>query len=200
MSGYLAQSDGHTAGIANTYTLSSQDDIALIKTGDGITATPFDLPTRSLTTGENATLLGYAITHDYASAAATTITGHLDTLDVGTTIYTDVYETRSVTDSRSCNGDSGGPIYQGNTIYAVHTAGGFNPSCIGGQDRPMWHTSVYSRVPWINETMNKHAGLSADEQQRAAAGLAAAPALPAPPSNPSESADPLGSGSSRLSS
>lgn len=181
MSGYLTQPDGQTTGIAATYTLSNQDDIALVKTGPGITATTFTLPTRTLEIGEQATLLGYAITHDYASAATTTITDRIDNLDVGTTIYTDIYQTRSVTDSRSCNGDSGGPIYQNNTIYAVHTAGSYNPTCTPGQDRPMWHTNLTTRVPWITTTMTTHQQLTAEEAHHAAEGLATAPPAPTNP-------------------
>lgn len=181
MSGYLTQPDGQTAGIAATYTLSNQDDIALVKTGPGITATTFTLPTRTLEIGEQATLLGYAITHDYASAATTTITDRIDNLDVGTTIYTDIYQTRSATDSRSCNGDSGGPIYQNNTIYAVHTAGSYNPTCTPGQDRPMWHTNLTTRVPWITTTMTTHQQLTPEETRHAAEGLATAPVTPGIP-------------------
>ena len=91
MHGYLEQSDKETAGIANIYILSPRDDVALIKTNDGISAEKFQLPHSSLEVGKRATLLGYAISHDYASAATTTITNHLADFQFNRTIYTQLF-------------------------------------------------------------------------------------------------------------
>lgn len=172
MRGYLEQSDKETAGIANIYILSPRDDVALIKTNDGISAEKFQLPHSSLEVGKRATLLGYAISHDYASAATTTITNHLADFQFNRTIYTQLFEGKSTTPSRSCGGDSGGPIFIDNTVYAVHTGGSFNPDCTDGQDKLMWHTDVFPRTQWIKNTMDKESGITATEAARAKEGLA----------------------------
>ena len=82
--------------------------------------------------GEQAQLIGYGATNNFASRASTLITARLTEFDFGHARYTDLVEARSVTDSRTCNGDSGDPVYINDTIYAVHTAGGYNPDCMGG--------------------------------------------------------------------
>lgn len=175
MDGYLEQFDGQRAGIAGIHTLSEIDDLALIETGPGIAADAFDIAQTPLEVGQQATLTGYGETHDYASSATTTITGHRDRIDFGAAIYTDLLEARSATTSRSCSGDSGAPVYIGSTIYAIHTGGGYNPSCVDGKNMLMWHTNIASRADWINITIRMNAGLTAAEKRKAAAGLNAAP-------------------------
>ena len=142
MDGFLRQSDGEVAGIAAIYTKSSTEDVALIKVGDGINADSFILATEPLKIGGQAVLTGYGQPHDYASSASTVISEKVDSLNFGNVTYTDLLKGKSSTPSRSCGGDSGAPVYKNNTLYAVHTAGGFNPECIDGQDRPMWHTNL----------------------------------------------------------
>lgn len=168
--GYLQQSDGEIAGIASIHTLSDHDDVALIKVGDGISATPFRLPTKSLSEGDQATLVGFGGDHDYASTATTEIIGKIDELDFGITTYSKLFEASSITDSRSCSGDSGGPIYIGDIIYAVHTAGGYNPACKGGEGKTMWHTDLLPRADWISQTMFAEKGLTRSEQKHADVG------------------------------
>lgn len=185
MDGFLQQSDGDTAGIAAIYTKSSTDDVALIKTGAGINADPFVLANRPLKIGDQALLTGYGQPHDYASSALTVISEEVESLDFGNVTYTDLFKGKSSTASRSCGGDSGAPIYKENILYAVHTAGGFNPTCSDGQNRPMWHTNIVPRLPWIEDTLHNNTGLTDQEKSKADTGLKYAlthiPSTPTPP-------------------
>lgn len=175
MDGFLRQSDGEVAGIAAIYTKSSTEDVALIKVGDGINADSFTLATEPLKIGDQAVLTGYAQPHDYASSASTVISEKVDSLNFGNVTYTDLFKGKSSTDSRTCGGDSGAPVYKNNTLYAVHTAGGFNPECIDGKDRPMWHTNLPPRAHWVHETIHANVGLSPQEKVKAENGLKYAP-------------------------
>ncbi len=178
--GYLKQFDGEIAGIANIYTMSETDDVALIKTGQGIDADKFDVSATPLSVGETATLIGYGATNSFASEATTQITKHLNSLDFGQAIYTDLFEGTSTSVSRSCSGDSGGPIFKGNVIYAVHTGGGYNPNCAQGQDRLMWHTNISSRASWIRETVFANRVFTDSERGRAHRGRELHPTAPMP--------------------
>lgn len=175
MDGYLEQFDGQRAGIAGIYTLSDTDDVALIEVGPGIDADTFEVAQDPLDIGQQATLTGYGETHDYASSATTTIVAHRDEIDFGSAVYTDLFEALSATASRSCSGDSGALVYIGSTIYAIHTGGGYNPSCVDGKDMLMWHTNIAPRATWIKSTIRMNAGLTESEESKAAAGLGAAP-------------------------
>ena len=181
MDGFLRQSDGEVAGIAAIYTKSSTEDVALIKVGDGINADSFTLATEPLKIGDQAVLTGYGQPHDYASSAETVISEKVDSLNFGNVTYTDLLKGKSSTDSRSCGGDSGAPVYKNNTLYAVHTAGGFNPECIDGKDRPMWHTNLPPRADWVHETIHSNVGLSPQEKVKAENGLKYAPPVAHPP-------------------
>ncbi|WP_052160413.1 S1 family peptidase [Corynebacterium callunae] len=178
--GYLEQFDGEIAGIANVYTMSDTDDVALIKTEEGIDADKFEISTKPLSVGETATLIGYGATNSFASEATTQISKHLNSLDFGQAIYTDLFEGTSTSASRSCSGDSGGPIFKGNVIYAVHTGGGYNPNCAQGQDRLMWHTNISSRVSWIRETVFANLAFTDSERDRAHRGRELHPTAPMP--------------------
>lgn len=171
MDGFLRQSDGEVAGIAAIYTKSPTDDVALIKTGEGISADPFTLANESLIIGDQAVLTGYGQPHDYASSAVTIISEKVEALNFGNVTYTDLLKGKSSTSSRSCGGDSGAPVYRGNVLYAVHTAGGFNPDCNDGQNRPMWHTNVVSRALWIKETLQRNSSFTNQEITKANTGL-----------------------------
>ncbi|MEX3504312.1 trypsin-like serine protease [Corynebacterium sp. LK2510] len=175
MDGYLEQFDGQRAGIAGIYTLSDTDDVALIEAGSGIDADTFDVAQDPLEIGQQATMTGYGETHEYASSATTTIINHRNKIDFGSAVYTDLFEAQSVTASRSCGGDSGAPVYIGSTIYAIHTGGGYNPSCLDGKGMLMWHTNIASRAEWISNSIRMNAGLTKSQRQKAAAGLSAAP-------------------------
>lgn len=171
MDGFLRQSDGEVAGIAAIYTKSSADDVALIKVGEGINADTFTLANEPLKIGDEATLTGYGLPHDYASSALTVISEKIDSLNFGNVTYTDLFKGTSSTTSRSCGGDSGAPVYKGEILYAVHTAGGFNPECSDGQNRPMWHTNIVPRVPWIKKTIQNNWSFTDQERAKANTGL-----------------------------
>lgn len=171
MDGFLRQSDGEVAGIAAIYTKSSTDDVALVKVGAGISANSFVLAESPLDIGDRAVLTGYGQSHDYASSAVTVITEKVSTLSFGNVTYTDLFKGTSSTASRSCSGDSGAPIYKGDSVYAVHTAGGFNPTCSDGQNRPMWHTDIVPRISWIKETIQSNTGFTDQEEAKANTGL-----------------------------
>lgn len=117
-------------------------------------------------------MIGYGRTNDFSSEASSTITGYKDELNFGTAVYRDLLEDTSATPSRSCEGDSGGAVFAGDTIYAVHTASGSNIGCQDGEGKLMWHTHLASRVDWINQVMADNAGTSEDEHRRAFEGLA----------------------------
>lgn len=171
MDGFLRQSDSEVAGIAAIYTKSSNDDVALIKVGEGIHADAFTFTKEPLTIGDQAVLTGYAQPHDYASSALTVISEKVNSLNFGNATYTDLFKGTSSTTSRSCGGDSGAPIYKDNILYAVHTAGGFNPECNDGKDRPMWHTNIVSRIPWIKETIQRNSSFTDQEKTKSNTGL-----------------------------
>lgn len=156
---YLEQSDGEQAEVIRTDLVPNNADIALVTTGPGIDARPFELPTRSLNTGDTANLTGYGLTNDFASTAVVRITERLESKKLGSSTFKDLLESESITPSRSCDGDSGAPVYVGNVIYAVHSAGGFNPSCLDGINRKMWHSDVFPQVEWIKSRLS-HDGSS----------------------------------------
>lgn len=57
-------------------------------------------------------------------------------------------------------------IYVGNTLYAVHTAGGCNPGCTDGHDMPMWHTNIVSRKSWVSTTRRLNSQFSDMEREK----------------------------------
>lgn len=150
---YLEQSDGERAKVVSTDPVPDNTDIALVTTAPGIKARPFELPTHSLNTGDIASLTGYGLTHDFASTAVVRITQRLKSKKLGPSTFKDILESESITPSRSCDGDSGAPVYIENVIYAVHSAGGFNPSCLDGINRKMWHSDVFPQVEWIKSKL-----------------------------------------------
>ncbi|TKW73513.1 MAG: hypothetical protein DI610_09780 [Staphylococcus hominis] len=58
--------------------------------------------------------------------------------------------------SRSCSGDSGAPLYQDTTIFAVHTGGEENESCADGTRRRMWHSEIYPYVGMLTALMESY--------------------------------------------
>lgn len=64
MDGFLRQSDGEVAGIAAIYTKSSNDDVALIKVGEGITAKTFALASEPLNIGSPRYISSLALAMD----------------------------------------------------------------------------------------------------------------------------------------
>lgn len=164
--GFLEHEDGGVAGIEAVYTISDSDDVALLKVGPGIDAIPFELPERKLESGEDVMLVGYAITNRFASTAQLQVEKYLDSKFFPPFKYSGLYQTVNTTDFWTCTGDSGGAIYKGNTIYAVHSASAGNPTCSDGRRKTMWHSDLYLRVDWITRTISNHSGSSPDERRR----------------------------------
>lgn len=171
MLAYIEQSDGEVAGVENIYLKSGNDDVALLKVGRGITATTFDLPEQKAAVGDTLTLIGYGRTNDFSSAAEIEVTGYREEFDFGQVVYRDLLEGTSLTPSRSCEGDSGGALFAGDTIYAVHTASGSNLACRDGEGALMWHTNLAGHREWIEATMAGEVSTTEAEHRRAFEGL-----------------------------
>lgn len=166
LGGSWSAKTGGIAGIEAVYTLSDSDDVALLKVGAGIDAIPFELPERKLQSGEDATLVGYAIKNLFASTAQVQVEKYLDFKLFPPFRYSDLYQAVTSTEFWTCTGDSGGAIYKGNTIYAVHSASAGNPTCSDGRGKTMWHSDLYPRVDWIRSTISNHSESSPDERRR----------------------------------
>lgn len=156
---YLKQSDGERAEITEVHLLSEDDDIALLKVADGIEAKQFDLPDTLPEQGSIIDLIGFAIGRDFASVATLEVKSFIEKYPQGAGIpYKDLIVASSITPSRTCEGDSGGPGYVGNTIIGVHTAGGQNLECEDGEGRLSWLTALTpERVEWISSIVGRGA-------------------------------------------
>lgn len=144
------------AGVQTVYTKSYEYDVALIKVGSGITADSFSLPGTAPQVGDYLNLLGYGASNEYSSLAEVNITKFLDSININGRDTHEVMETRAAGSSRTCGGDSGAAIFKENTLFAIHTAGHYNPSCRDKEDSPMIHTSVYPHLEWINNTIQEN--------------------------------------------
>lgn len=151
----VRQADGDKAAIVAATTIASRVDIALLKS-EPIDATAFELPNRELKVDEKLWLVGFGAANDFASEAVVKIesTGLSDEFQGYE--FDDLLVSRSVFASRSCNGDSGGPLYQDNTIFAVHTGGEDNETCTDGVGRYMWHTEIYPFADAIRALMKSY--------------------------------------------
>lgn len=154
LTGFILQDDGDKAFIEKVYTKSTSDDVALLKVGDGIRATPFLLPSRDAEVGEHLTLVGFANSNSFASYADVEVVEKVEQIDTGWFVYRNILRTVSLSESRSCDGDSGGGVFKGNTIYGIHTAGTSNPSCIHGKGSDLWHTALFPQVEWIRSVIS----------------------------------------------
>ena len=152
---YLKQSDGERAEILEVHLRFEDDDIALLKVADGIVAKPFDLPVAPLEQGSIIDLVGFAIGRDFASVATLEVKSFVEKYPEGAGLpYRDLIVASSVTPSRTCEGDSGGPGYVGNTVVGLHTAGGQNPECNDGEGRLSWITALTpERLEWIRSVV-----------------------------------------------
>ncbi|WP_366937665.1 trypsin-like serine protease [uncultured Corynebacterium sp.] len=147
---FIRQLDGDTAKVKSVYTKSETVDIALLKVEDGVKSASFSLPDRSLSPGDRATLVGYGGSHDYPSVAQAQVEKYYNSFSFGEIKYSNILGTVALDDSWSCHGDSGGAIYSDDTIYAVHTAGGGNPTCADRKGGKMWHSDIFPHVDWID--------------------------------------------------
>ncbi|WP_257159831.1 S1 family peptidase [Corynebacterium cystitidis] len=152
---YIKQ-DGHSALVDNVKLLSSGKDIALLHVGDGINAGFFNLPAQRVEVGRTLYLIGYGTERQFASAAELEITNYHEKLRQGSMVYENLYETVSLTSSRSCSGDSGGAVFIEDTIYAVHTAGEPNGLCVDKQGSRMWHADLAPAVAQIKDYLQRY--------------------------------------------
>ncbi len=154
-SGFIRQYDGQSAKVEDVYTKGETEDVALIKVSDGINADSFELPTKSLTFNDEASLIGYGGYHDFPSTAEVRVVAYYDKYSFEAGSFSNILQSVATTDAWSCSGDSGGAIYSGNTIYAVHTAGGANPTCQDRRGGKMWHSDIFPYADWINSLMKE---------------------------------------------
>jgi len=169
--GYIEQSEGEAAGVKDVTVLDSGVDIALIEVGPGISADPFSIAVDPATVGAHLTLIGYADNRTYASEALVEVTGEPSAVTLSNKTYQNVYESRSARLSRSCSGDSGGAVYRGDTLYAVHTGGEQNPDCTNLVDSTMWHTDLASSRDAIVEKLQTGDDQRGMDNERSKIGL-----------------------------
>lgn len=145
------------AGVEAVYTKSSDYDVALLKVTGNISAGEFQIPDAPPAQGDYLNLVGYGGKNDFPSLAEVRIVDLLDQTTVNGGIARDVLESRSAGSSRTCSGDSGAAVFQGETLFAIHAAGTVNPSCRDGEDSRLIHTSLHPHADWIDEITEAHA-------------------------------------------
>lgn len=141
-SGFIQQDDGDKADVTEIWIAPGGEDIALLQVDSKIADESFSIAPSPAADGSKLMLLGYGGEHSYMSAAEVEIEKFLNQKIIGEKSYPNVYQTTSLEDSRSCSGDSGGPIFSGTEIYAVHSAGEKNPHCEGKTSSAMWHSDI----------------------------------------------------------
>lgn len=147
----LRQYDGNKATVKQVYFMSDTDDLALVRVGEGISAKSFELPTSWIKRGDSLTLIGYGANHEYSSIAKLKVQDFVESYphEIGIPFH-DLAIAVTNTLSRTCDGDSGSPVYAGNTIYATHTAGAANQECTNGKGSMVWLSVLNpERVAWI---------------------------------------------------
>lgn len=141
-SGFIQQDDGDRTDVTEVWIAPGGEDIALLQVDSQIANESFSVASSPAVNGSRLTLLGYGGEHSYMSAAEIEIEKFLKQKTIGEKRYPNVYQTTSMEESRSCSGDSGGPIFSGTELYAVHSAGEKNPNCEGKNSSTMWHSDV----------------------------------------------------------
>lgn len=158
----LTQADGDSAAVVASTTVAEKSDIALLK-AEPMEAEAFELPTRPLRVNEKLFLVGYGGSHAFASEAVSRIEETGVTYEIQGHEFENLLKSRSLFASRSCSGDSGAPLYQNETIFAVHTGGEENESCEDGTRRHMWHSEIYPYLNVLTSLMKSY-----DEEETAA--------------------------------
>lgn len=170
MPAFLEQSDGQKAGVENVYRTSDNVDLALIKVGTGISATPLKLADAYPKKDEVLDVVGYAWYNNFSSRSTVKvldneISTHLDNGKV----YVDQFRAGHVAplDYSTEPGDSGSAAFSknGNTVYGVLT---------GGTPKEDGYAAVAPHISWINSTMKLKGGSSLEERLRAFKGGASA--------------------------
>ncbi|WP_257162016.1 serine protease [Corynebacterium cystitidis] len=129
--GFVQVGDDSKYALQNVYIPNEGVDLALVETSPVGELQGFELPSRRLNLGEIAYLAQYNRDYPYFESVPVTVTKYLDDHSFPiaegkseTVRYSGLYEAESVTDSQPCIGDSGGAIFVGKSIYAIHTGGG----------------------------------------------------------------------------
>lgn len=169
--GAVVQSESFAAGIEKVFFLSQNDDLAILRVSNSSEESPFQLSDSPLRESEQATLIGYGGANSFPSEARVKVRRHINLRAFDGYDFQGLLETESVTQSRTCFGDSGGALYVGDQIVAVHTAGDFNAECSGSLGSHMWHTDISSRREWIEDILGRTEGASSDEARIANEGL-----------------------------
>ncbi|AJI77619.1 trypsin-like serine protease [Corynebacterium singulare] len=158
----LTQTDGDSAKVVASTPVAEKSDIALLK-AEPMDAEAFELPDRPLRVNEKLFLVGYGGSHTFASEAVSRIEQTGVTYEIQNHEFENLLKSHSLFASRSCSGDSGAPLYQDETIFAVHTGGEENESCEDGTRRLMWHSEIYPYVDNLTALMKSY-----DEEEAAA--------------------------------
>ena len=155
----VIQPDGDRASITEKYFAREGVDLALFVVDDSsISTSAFSLPEALPKISQQLTLIGFAALHSYASEAPVKVIEGVTTNRVLWQEYKDSFKTSSISPSRSCGGDSGGAVYSGNEIIAVHSAGPLNEQCQGKKGSSMLHTAVFPSNDWILQILESREG------------------------------------------
>ncbi|WP_185963744.1 trypsin-like serine protease [Corynebacterium hiratae] len=151
----LTQADGDSAKVLASTPVAEKSDVALLK-AEPMDAEAFELPSRPLRVNDSLFLVGYGGMHNFASEAVvrveeTGVAGEIQGYD-----FDNLIQSRSMFASRTCNGDSGAPLYQDTMIFAVHTGGEENEECTDGTRRHMWHSEIYPNLQSLRTLMDSY--------------------------------------------
>lgn len=192
--GFIQQSDGEAAGIELIeMAADSTHDLALIRVGSGIKASPFELATDQFRVGQGVRVVGFSGQNDPAktnanknnfSSSTDFVVEDLAVMVKATdssmgvvTTYRNQTRLQSTDDTGLCNGDSGAAVFTGNELYGVAStvAGKYHPTqenpdgkwfeCGGGGSA----ANINEDIDWIKETMKKQA-VSSNQSVRASKG------------------------------
>jgi hypothetical protein len=153
---FLQTDEGGKATVTEIFVASSIDDIALVKVDNDVASERFYLPTKPPEEGDELTFIGYGGTHTYASEAQVEVVNLIERYPESVGIqYENLMVVKSIGPSRMCEGDSGGAVYSGDTVHAIHTASGANRACEDGEGALAWLTLLTpERVEWIRNTID----------------------------------------------
>lgn len=127
--------------VKRVHQLAATSDAVVLET-DAALAERFQISATPLPLGQEAVLWGISRGRTSATEADLRVEEFLGTWAVQGRTFSDVYRSVSTTDSLTCPGDSGAPVMVGDVVYAIHTAGANNQSCVDGEGYSMWHSDV----------------------------------------------------------
>ncbi|RDI17238.1 V8-like Glu-specific endopeptidase [Rhodococcus sp. AG1013] len=177
--GFIQQSDGQFAGIENIYRINQPNvDLALIKVGSGISATPFSLSTRTPTISDTLKLVGYSginntnTPQNFSSSSTLDYEYHIPSITfVDGSVFNDL-SSFTATDYPTCKGDSGGAYFSGGSMFGVHTGQGVVVSQNTIYNCTNWSmmTNLTPYIPWIQNIMATQSQSNLGEIARAFTG------------------------------